>query len=289
MPILLLLACTTEELSQSWQIDRLRVLGVAAEPAEPAPGDVVTFSSLVVSPEEAWAGTAWMVCLDPTDVDVGCEVDTSLLSEDMDLEALIEAGFIGFEPYLPPTWTVPDDALDGLTEAEAREGVNAFVNLAAFHEDPDGEPLGEGLPAVDTEDVELAFKRVPVSLAPTPNHNPAIATLRIDGVDVASDTVLVVDAGEPYTIEVVLADDAVETYTFLNGEGEEEERTEEPYFTFYAQEGEFDFGQTYAVWPDTSVDWVAPDEPELAEQSLWAVVRDRRGGMSWTELRLRFR
>jgi hypothetical protein len=284
---LFLLACTTAELSQSWQIDRLRVLGVASEPAEPRPGDVVTFSSLVVSPEQPWVGTAWMVCLDPEDVDLGCEVDTSVLEGDVDFAALQEAGFIGFEPYLPPTWTVPDDALDGLSAEEQLEGTNAFVNLAAFHE---GETsLGEGLPGIDTEDVELAFKRVPISLASTPNNNPAVATLRVDGVDVQPDTVLVVDAGEPYTVEVVLADDAIETYTFVNGDGDEEDREEEPYFTFYAEEGEFDLGQTYAVWPDATVDWVAPASPEEAEQTLWAVVRDRRGGMAWATLRLRVR
>ncbi|MFZ5477142.1 MAG: hypothetical protein ACOZNI_10240 [Myxococcota bacterium] len=290
MPLLLLLACETEQLSQSWQIDRLRVLAVAAEPAEPLPGDVVTFSALVVSPVDPWAGTAWMVCLDPTDTSYGCQIDASALDEDADLEDLIAAGFVGFDPYWPPVWEVPSDALDDLAEEDQREGKSAFVNLAAFHEDPDGEPDPEtGFPAIDAEDVEAAFKRVPVSRAPTPNHNPAIATLRVDGVDVAPGTLLVVDAGQPYTIEVVLADDAVETYSFVNRDGAEEERTEEPYFTFYAQEGSFDFGQTYAVWPDTEVDWVAPSSPEIEEQSLWAVVRDRRGGMGWTELRLRVR
>ena len=45
--LLFLLACSRIEVSESWQIDRLRILAIAAEPAEPRPGDTVRFRSLV--------------------------------------------------------------------------------------------------------------------------------------------------------------------------------------------------------------------------------------------------
>lgn len=281
--ILTMLACTTEELSQSWQIDRLRVLGVAAEPAEPRPGDTVTFSSLVVSPDAPVAATVWFACLGG-DADFGCEVDEALLEgldpETMsaeDLEALYEAGFIGAEPFLPPVWTVPEDALDALTPEARLEGLTAIVNVTAI---PDVES-----PA--TEDLELAFKRVPVSEATTPNRNPIVTGVTVDGARIEPGTVVSLDRGEPYTIAVELSGDSVETYTYVKDDGTAEERTEEPYFTWYAQDGSFD--RTFDLWPYTDVVHYAPEAPTAEDASLWVVVRDRRGGMAWATLSVRYR
>lgn len=284
----LLAACSTDEVAQGWQIDRLRVLAVAAEPAEPRPGETVTFRSLTVSPAEGWSYSVWIACLDPEDTDLGCSLDTALVEEvqadgevDADeIAALQEAGLVGVEPYLPPTWTVPADALDGLDEDAAHEGLTAFVNVAAFPEVDEGEEIDEA-------DIELAYKRVPVSLATTPNHNPTLLGVRVDGVDVPAGTRVAVDAGQSYAVEAVLGDDAVEDYVYRNDAGEDEPRTEEPYFSWYLQEGTFD--QTATLYPTAEVTWTAPSSPELAEQSLWVVVRDRRGGMAWLEVPLLLR
>ncbi len=277
-------ACTTVELSQSWQIDRLRVLAVAAEPAEPRPGDNVTFRSLVVSPDVPVAATIWFACL-LAEGDYGCDVDPALLdglssAEDLDpagLEALTEAGLIGAEPYWPPTWTVPTDALDELTEAERIEGLTAMVNLTAI---PEGD-------AVDEADLELAYKRVPVSEAATPNHNPELLGIQVDGRDIADGTTVTVDVGQPYTLTVQLADGAVESYTFIDDAGAVETRDEEPYFSWYLQEGSFD--QTYDLYPSLEATWYAPETPASDEGTIWVVARDRRGGMGWSSLSVRYR
>lgn len=278
-----LLGCTTTELSESWQIDRLRVLGVAAEPAEPRPGDRVTFTSLVVSPLVPVASTVWFACLSGGD-DFGCAVDAELLegvgaggeiSAD-DLAALYAAGFIGAEPYLPPVWDVPLDALDTLAPEDRLEGLTAVVNVTAI---PEGEEL-------DDSDLELAYKRVPVSEATAPNHNPSIAAISVDGVEIPAGTVASIDRGQPYTLAVSLPDDAVETYTFVNQDGVAETRTEEPYLTWYADAGAFD--QTDDLWPYFDALYY-PAEDGGAEARLWVVVRDRRGGMAWSTLAVRFR
>jgi hypothetical protein len=289
MTILLLLACGGPQLSQSWQIDRLRVLAVAAEPAEPRPGDTVTFTSLTVSPAVPVALTTWFVCLLGGDAE-DCAIDPSITEdlagtdisaltpeEQADLYAqLVAAGLIGVEPYFPPTWTVPSDALDGLDEAARLEGLTATVSITAI---PDQPEIAEG-------DLELAYKRVPVSEATTPNHNPVLTGLRVDGIDVAPGARVAMDRGETYTIEVVLAEDAVETYTYVDTSGASETRTEEPYFAWYLQEGTFD--QEDTLYPYVSVAYTAPADPELDTQSLWVVARDRRGGMGWIELPISF-
>ena len=189
------------------------------------------------------------------------------------LAALQEAGFIGYEDGegggWSPEWNVPEDALDALTDAEAFEGLNATVNLVAM-------PVG----AEDDADMELAFKRVPVSLSPTPNHNPEITGLSVDDVVLEEDEVLTALAEQTYVIEPMIGDDDVEDYVYLNSDCEEEERTEEPYFSWYATTGSFD--QTFSLYPYTSVEWT-PDETAESGQII-VVVRDRRGGMAWSVL-----
>lgn len=278
--MLLLLACTSDELSQAWEIDRLRVLAVAAEPAEPRPGDHVTFSSLVVSPDPI-AAVVWTVCADPESDEFGCAAsfDTTALSDDpgsFDVEDFEAAGGIGIEPYFAPEWEVPVDLLDDL-DADARlEGVTSLINLVAV---PEAEEL-------DESDLEIAFKRVPVSEAPTPNHNPTLTGFRIDGNEIPAGAVAALAAGQTYEIEPILAEDAVETYTYRTQDGEDEEREEEPYLSWYLVEGTFD--QPNSLYPYLSVNYTAPEEPAADEGSLWVAIRDRRGGMGWIHQPIRY-
>lgn len=279
----LFLGCDTVEMSQAWQIDRLRVLAVAADPAEPRPGDVVTYDALVVSPAKPLLGSAWFVCDAGSSTDFGCDIDPSLFdgldSGEVDIAALAAAGMIGFLPSYTPTWTVPTDYLDALPAEDQIEGTFAMTYITAIPEVADGEEMQE-------DDLEIAYKRVPVSLSTTPNHNPHVASWSIDDVVIEDGAEVRLDPGQAYTIGVELSDDSVETYTFHNEDGEDESRTEEPYFSWYLQEG--DFNQSNTLWPYAEAVYFAPDEPTLTQQSLWVVVRDRRGGMAWSELKLRF-
>lgn len=279
---LVLAGCTSSDMAESWQLDRLRILAVRAEPAEPRPGETVAFSSLLYLPEgAALDGVIWFACLPESADDFGCmlsagafedfaEVDPADLSpEELAelMQAAIEAGLIGFEPFLPPSWTAPADALDGLDEREQIEGVSAVVNVTAI-------PSG----AEDEGDLELAYKRVPVSLAVTPNENPDIAGLLVDGEPAGPDTPFAASRGKEYDIEPVLGTGAVETYTYVSSDGETEERTEEPYFTWYAEGGAF--YQPFSLYPHSKAVWTAP---ESAWEGLVVVVmRDRRGGMAWS-------
>jgi hypothetical protein len=277
-----LAGCSTTQLSSSWVIDRLRILAVRAEPAEPGPGDTVTFEGLVVSPDAEIEMVMWIGCLG-SDLDVfGCEIDASILEdigdldpEQMSPEELLElyqtlqdAGLMGVEPYLPPSFTVPDDILDELSEEERNEGLSLFVQVTAMPQGASGQ-----------DDMELGLKRVPVSDAATPNHNPVIETLLVDGVALTPGTVLELEAGQPYLFEPVLADDAIETYQYLVSDGAWEERTEEPYFSIYVEQGSPEAVNT--LYPFSDFEWTAPADPVDPEMSIWIVVQDRRGGMSW--------
>lgn len=282
MLIYWILSCAADTMSQAHEIDRLRVLAVAAEPAEPRPGDLVTFSALIVSPDPV-GGSAWFNCSAAASDDYGCTIDETLLEDAQSGEASVEdlqaAGFLGFLPALPPFWMVPPTYLDELSEEVKLEGTFAMIFVSALPAVEEGE-------SIDQAAVELAYKRVPVSLAPTPNHNPTMDGMSVDGQPLASGTRLRVDPGQTYTLGALLSEGALETYAYRTTDGVDEERTEEPYFTWYLQEGSFD--QATTTWPYTEVLWTAPTEPTIAEQSLWVVVRDRRGGMAWAEIAISF-
>ena len=270
-------------LSESWQLDRLRVLAVKAEPAEPQPGDEVVYSSLVYSPDGAAVPMIWFACLPEGADDFGCEVDPALLDslEGLDPDSmseeelaalyaqLVAAGLIGFEPLFSPTWTAPETALDGLDEIAAKEGVSAIVTVQAVPAD-----------AVDAEDVEIAYKRTPISLADTPNHNPDFESWTVGGQSMEDGAVVAVAPGEAISIAAVLADDAVEDYDYTNEDGSVEQRTEEPYFTWYTSDGEFD--DTTTLYPLNAVRFSAPQTS--GRVTVMVTVRDRRGGMGWATL-----
>ena len=193
-------------------------------------------------------------------------------AENASFEELTEAGFIGYEPLLPPTWIPPADALDALTEEEQKEGLSALINLTAL-------PVG----AEDDSDMELAYKRVPVSYADTPNHNPDILSVLVDGVGQEAGVPIQVTSGQTIELDPVMSEDSIEEYTYTS-DGVTETRTEEPYFSWYTEAGTYD--QPFSLYPYTSVEWTAPNLTADQEYSglILVVLRDRRGGMAWTEL-----
>jgi len=296
-----LAACGETEMSEEWQLDRLRVLGVRAEViggpdpvlgyrAEPRPGETTGFSSLIYVPDDQeWESTTWLACL-PDDSDAyGCAPDPEALEafESLDedkldfkdpdvLEELLEllelaraAGFIGIEPLYEPLWEVPIDALDDQSEAERQEGKSAFLTLSVA-------PVG----AEDDADLELAFKQVAVSEAVTPNHNPDIIDIEVTGLSLGDDAGFTARRGITYKLDPVLAPHHIETYAYLREDGETEWRAEQPYFTWYAEAGEFD--EPLSLHPFSRVEWTAPKKTGVV--TLFTVVRDRRGGMGWRQV-----
>ena len=165
---LLLSGCGAQDLANTWELARLRVLAIAAEPAELRPGETTALRSLVYVPTGATFGTGiWIGCLPSAADSFGCGGDSSALESlaELDpatatpeelaaaLETAREAGLLGIDPFLPPTWTAPTDALDGLDPFPSRRQVRiakqrttglaeadqARALLAAMPPDPDVE------------------------------------------------------------------------------------------------------------------------------------------------------
>jgi len=295
--LLLMASCDGERLSASWAIDRTRILAVRAEVldedgntttrAEARPGETVSLHSLTVHPDQSIAGVFWLGCLLEDSSQFGCNINEDLLSdldgldpetmspEEMQafFDALAEAGFLGIEPDFPPQLRVPADVLDDLEGDDLLEGKSYMLTLSAMPADEEGTP--------DESDLEIAYKRIVVSEAATPNHNPYIQSLLIDGSPHSAGEEMTYEAESVYAIDPVLTSDSVETFVYLNSDGVEENRVEEPYFNFYATEGYFD--SPYSLPSHSSVTWNSPVEPSGQTIRIWVVVRDRRGGMGWFE------
>ena len=161
---------------------------------------------------------------------------------------------------------------NSLSEEEKIEGLSAFVNITAIPED-----------SVDDEDVEVAYRRLPISENPQPNQNPDIIDVQIDGVSYTADDVLIAQAGQTYEINPIFSEDSIEQYPYVTPAGETETREEEPYCTWYLEGGSFD--QYFTLYPTASVGWTAPTEAH--EGKIVMVVRDRRGGLDWAYLNVK--
>lgn len=271
------------ELSPSWLVDRTRILGIRAIPAEIAPGQRAEFEALIGQPPDAEEGLVrlWLAC---PDGDNGCAT-TELGSVDLenpDPEQLAKLGFIGVEVGLPgepkPAYTAPPDLLDELPDEARLEGLSVTAQLTAF---PAEQLEAKEAPdEIDFNEVESGFKRLVVSEARTPNDNPVLVGILQEGIEDAP-TAEVAEVRAGATIELTLAIEeaaTIVTYEFVNSSGEVEERVEEPFVTWFATEGEV--LEPFNLWPFFSSEWSAP--AEVGVEGIWyAVVRDRRGGMSW--------
>lgn len=272
-------------MAQAWQLDRLRVLGAKADPPEPQPGDTVSFSSFIYAPSDTQLDAViWFACLAESASSFGCTIDPSLLEEFADppedpaelaqlFAQLQEAGFAGVEPDFPPQWKVPDDALDMLSDAEKIEGRSAFVSINAA---PSLDPAAE-----ETErSAELAYRRLVVSLNPEPNQNPVIDDISVDGISYAVNDLFTVLPGQEVELSPGLTEESVESYTYIGNDGEEQ-RSEQPFFNWYTEGG--NFRQPFTLYPNSTATWTAPST--LGEGIIATVVRDRRGGMAWAQIR----
>ena len=267
------------DLPDSAVVDRPRILAIQAEPPEVAPGETVEFAALIGDPDGVLDLTVWLAC--DSGGGFGCEVDLSGLDEATP-EELEAAGVIGVEPFFSPVLDVPGDALDTLTDEQKLEGLSWTIQVAAF---PNSEESGQ---EIDFNQVEVAYKRLVVSEATTPNLNPSLRQWRVDGTPVPEDAVVTVDMGQEYELSVEVPAESVEQYIYVNSEGVAEERVEEPYLTWYANTGGFLSNLTVPLNgydAPLSADWTAPDEP--GEGTWFVVIRDRRGGQAWMTQRYR--
>ncbi len=256
------------------EVDRTRILAIKVDPPMANPGDIVTASALLPDPDGTAELRLWTWCPPELSSSVGCL-------------AAGEEGFLGAEPGVPPIGMVPEAALEGHSEEDQRNGIYWVVQLMAAPEALLDEADEDSFNDPEFfNSVESGTKRLTVSNAEVKNTNPNIDGFLFDGIEVAADTVIEVDAEQSYDVELIIDPDSIEDYEFQLRDGTLEPRTEQLYGTWYATAGAL--FNPYTLDPYWETQWTAPEEGG-AEGSIWVVVRDRRGGVEWIERKYRVR
>lgn len=283
------------------RITDLRLLVIAADKPFAAPGENVHLTTLVHEPFGRPLTWAWTTCPLPRESTVnGC---------------LVRLGELARASALPPVVvgrdrssfdvSIPTNILDGIPE-EARE--NALFGVVAVV-CPGDLTIKDFATATTSElpfrcveagsGVELPYERYAVAVKRIfiyprdRNQNPAITGVTWDGSpwlenDVKEARACDFDSndfddckGETHEFIVSVAPGTVETGTTEYGSP----FTEDVIVQNYATEGVFEFDVKTITEPKTR--WAARNQTRGQTVTTWFVVRDNRGGVSWTSRQVR--
>jgi hypothetical protein len=295
---LLLPACTPSFQSSDVVVD-LRVLGIKADPPEAlvdgtvdAQGNLtvtgvedVTVTALIADPLHASPSASVLptVCLPsdgarcgPSAIDLSSvvgpppEVSFSLAHQIKgDQLAALQSLLVA---------AVKDDKLKGLF------GVKVQLMLSVDTQDPAG---------VQTALKTLVFSPRKPDGNPNKNHNPVAAGLKVIELDNHTETgrlapgeTLFLTLGVQVGLRPLLADGSIEEYDTYDLQGKLVHLREGLSWSFYTTEGgDLDRGgadEPLAGVGDPPAGLVRFEGVRAGQGTLWAVVRDGRGGSSWT-------
>jgi hypothetical protein len=281
------------------QVDSLRVLAVRADTPFAHPGDTVHLSALSYDPAARPIQWAWAVCPSPAGSSVeDCldQVRTSAAAGELPLLAM----GLGVDNIDVP---VPADALDGIPLLFRSQSLAGIVSVACPGNlevlsadtripfrctDPDsGAELG-------LHDMVVGVKRIFLRESEV-NQNPVIDNILFDGEVWLSDDVKEVDGCSTddfsyddckltsHKISATVSPDSFQAGLDEFGRNFSEQLVVQHYTT----DGVFEDEVRLANDPETS--WSARSGSSGNTVTLWFVVHDDRGGVSWTTRRVNVR
>jgi hypothetical protein len=289
-----LLAGCTPPWTPASVVDSLRVIGVRAEPPEIRPGQAAVLQELIINPlPPGGTTTLWLGC-DPDPfgegrgacTDVGALSDASSLVNTTSLPPGVKLiGFNQAAAYAaaPTLFDVlpPDDPrrasgtvglVISIAVGEVVSPTATQAELAAV-----GERVRNG-----TTPSQLTLFRVAVSESTNPNHNPVADRLTVN---------LPVRVGA--TVELQIGDNLMDLTAHDYEEYDEttpsgiEHKTEQISVAWYTTAGRFTEDRVTLgsdVKSKLTISQTDPDNPFPDDRhgTLWAVLRDSRGGQSWS-------
>ncbi|RMG19639.1 MAG: hypothetical protein D6729_04665 [Deltaproteobacteria bacterium] len=284
-------------------VDRLRILGVQAEPPEIPPLEDATLRVLAVDPEGRELGFVFVACDPIFDPDPGAPTFTACESaanlEDPEAaRALFESGdarLLGLDLASPEAvYTPPRDAegrpIDLMAELPAGDprrrtgGSITVVVLAAPLEELEAALLDPKAADLSSTETALALKRITLSEQPRPNENPALRGLRSGGALLTPRSALSFPPGVDVTLRAEVTPESLEHYERLRPDGTNEKRQETITVSWYSSAGRFGDRRTQAGEPNlfrAPGPEGPPPPPAGGRIELWMVARDGRGGTDW--------
>lgn len=295
------LAGCAEDFDPASRVTTFRVLAVQADAPFAEPGQSVQLDALSYDPLERPVTWAWAMCDQAADSSVmACIQRFSELSEAAGQPAWLAFG----EGQDSAVVTIPVDALERLPPEGRWQATIGVLSVAcpgtlAFDEANPKFPFRCSDSAtgreLELDEYVIGVKRVSVRESDQ-NQNPVIERIEFDGEVWLPGEVREVDACDTNDNDYAdcsgssLNDVAaiVSSESFESGRDEfRRDYSEELVIQHYSTEGIFESEVRVADDPKTG--WVARSSASGSELSLWFVARDDRGGVSWTERRVRVR
>ncbi len=288
-----LLSCDGVNFEPASLVNSLRVLAVQADRPFASPGQSVHLEALIADPlgQGRNVTVAWGTCINPGSAEVSTCASTvsSFQTNAGTVDITVPADALANAPPSLPVGSVGVVfAACAGTVTLTKHGLDPVTCVDATGKTNDHATFMWG---------EKRITVVPGACNPNApddhvlcNHNPTIARLRVDGVIwpeneekvlTACDarTVATCSASGQHSLQLDITKDSVETYLG---------QTEDVVTFFFTSQGSLrdDF-----VRPDadgSALTVVALDRPDRSRpEQLWFVVRDDRGGMSFTSRRAR--
>ena len=295
-------ACT-DRLDPSSRVVDLRVLAVQADEPYAHPGDTVHLTALGVDPRERALTWGWATCENPKDsTALSClEELGARAANGEDVELVTGTDLSEFDVPVDERviTSLPEEFRDramiavvsvlcpGTLEPRFASETSNEHPLPIVCSDPDsGRRFGPF-------DFVTGVKRLYVRTEDR-NQNPAVADVTFDGevwgegdlpsvtaCDVASEVIDDCPESLHHHVAARPADGVAEAGTAENGEPFEEQVVVQ----YYATRGTFE--DEVRIHSDPTTKWVAGPSSKGSELTFWFVIRDNRGGVSWTSRRLR--
>lgn len=287
-----------DDLDPASLIKNLRILAISAEPADLVSGETMTLQALVASPDDTELWYRWEWC----PFSAGADELFACTSEEMDSEtmALFDLGD-GATASLDSTQVV--FLLAGMCDVlnEGLDDLGEYADLLESFALPDCE-LGMDVTirlTVSTADMRrVAIKRVFVWLSEPDdlqrNRNPVIDGITVNEQTFPADQFVWAGPATPLDWYVDVPADSLESF-LLRSDPDAGERRESITYAFYATDGDWTEETTFAddvyVTREDAGEarFVTPLQSHTSPINTHFVVRDERGGISWTSRQVRMR
>jgi hypothetical protein len=279
----------------------LRLLAVRAEPPEVAPGATTILDTLTVAPPTLDGGAPspsylWLACPEAPEA-----FAPSACSTPDDGGAMANVPSCAVAPAAPlcligasPTvrFTPPPDGSSVVITVIVGDASAGGAIACAMDAARNGGAPSPGSACV------VAVKGLSVTRSATPNHNPTLDALTLDGMPLTDGSARFTAGGAPRTLAATRTAGSSEIELCAPGDaacttsGQREPLS----ISWFATAGAIASGRTpfqpapcddaclkADPPPSVSTQWSPPADGELAaaEVDFWAVVRDGRGGVGW--------
>lgn len=285
--VVLVASCRPDFGERESRVDRTRVLAVRVDPPEAKPGEQITTSLLVASPDGPIdAPASWAFCATPKLLTENGAVSAACLADGVIPIAEARGGVTATLPASACFEFGPETQSADVRPRDADVTGGYFAPIRARIARAGEEPL-----------TAFGFPRIACNLANAPgdvakrfgeqyvrNKNPTLLPLEAHLAGGASVSLDAVPRGAPVVLRASWRPEAAETYAVFDVRAQTiVMRRESLRVSWFATAGTFESDRTGRTEDElgTSTEnaWTAPDDARTTH--LWVVLRDARGGVAF--------